>query len=120
MLSYQVYKLMHYAGIILVFISFGGLLFAKPKDNPNKATLFALHGTGLILILVAGFGLLARLGLAQSGIPPWVWAKLTVWIILGGLIALIKRKPHWKKFLIPLLVALGLTAAAFALYKPTF
>lgn len=118
MFSYQVYKLVHYAGLLLIFTAFGGMLFARPKDNPNRATLFALHGTGLLLMLVGGFGMLARLGIMSGGFPLWIWLKLGVWIALGGFIVLAKRKPEWKKILIPVLVGFGLASAAFALYKP--
>src|SRR3972149_1801000 len=69
--------------------------------------LIPIHGISVLIILVAGFGLLARLGyLSVDPWPIWVWLKVTIWLILALIIILIKRMPElipalW--FLIPIL-----------------
>jgi len=75
------------------------------------------HGLGLLLILVSGFGMAARLGLV-SGLPGWVHAKLGIWVLLGLAVSLAKRKGAigWPVFV--LLVGLGTTAAFIAVNKP--
>jgi hypothetical protein len=72
----------------------------------------------VLLILVGGFGLLARTGGMANGLPGWLHPKLLIWVLVGGLPALINRKPEWGKllwFIVPLLM---LTAAYFGVYHP--
>ena len=86
--------------------------------TPNvRKLVFISHGVGILFVLVSGFGLLARLGLTQN-IPGWVFGKLTIWVILGAAVALVKRKGHigWPIFL--LLIALFAAAAYLAVVKP--
>ncbi len=75
-----------------------------------------MAGIGLFLILLGGFGLLARV--YQNQWYPWVILKLVIWVILGGLIALINRKPGLSKVWYWVTLFLGLTAAWAAYFKP--
>jgi hypothetical protein len=59
----------------------------------NKKLWYGLHGAGLLLMLIAGFGLLARLGLASS-LPVWVWLKLLIWLSFGALLPVVARLRH--------------------------
>lgn len=88
-MSYEVYKFLHLAGIALTLLSLGSLS-QQPSEGRKK---FAWgHGLGLLMAFVAGFGMLARLGIsAKTG---WVLLKLALFIIMGGSIALFKRKPE--------------------------
>jgi hypothetical protein len=122
MFSYQVYKLVHFLGLFLLFSSLGGLSLhvmngGDKGSNKARKLLAATHGTSLLLILVGGFGMLARLEL-PGGLPPWIHVKLTIWLLLGALLALPYRVPAASKavwFGAPLL---GLLSAYVALYKP--
>ena len=120
MLSYAVYKIMHFAGIFLVLLAYGALLFhgmSRGKEIAPKRGLFlAGHGIGLVLVLVGGFGMLARLGITD-GLPTWIWVKLIVWLILGFLIALVKRCPQWALGLFGLVYLLTFIATYAAVYK---
>ncbi|MFP5520527.1 MAG: hypothetical protein ACLGGX_11530 [Bdellovibrionia bacterium] len=78
---------------------------------------FILHGVGLALILISGFGMAARLGLV-SGLPGWIHAKLAIWVLLGAGIALAKRKGAIGWPVAVLLMGLGTTAAYIAINKP--
>ncbi|MFM9013841.1 MAG: hypothetical protein ACKORK_09765, partial [Gemmatimonadota bacterium] len=86
-----------------------------------RRVLVALYGGGLFLILLGGFGMLARLGIARAGVvafPGWLWAKLAVWALLGAVMLLPYRRPTLGMpmlLLAPLLIGL---ATYFALYKP--
>jgi hypothetical protein len=64
----------------------------------------------LLLILVAGFGLISKLG--HSFVAPWLIVKMVIWLALGGLIVLINRKPQLAVMLWWLLIALGAVAAS--------
>ena len=116
-MSYELYNLLHILGIVLVFMSLGALAFhganGGTKDtNEVRGLVMASHGVGLLLILVAGFGMLARIG---GGMPGWLHPKLLIWVLIGAAPALLNRKPEWGKGMwiaLPLLAALS---AYFAL-----
>lgn len=125
-MTIETYRLLHIIGIIALFFGFGGVLFLNANHEKSKgqqkipASLkiqsFVAHGVGLILILISGFGMLARLGYAHD-IPGRIYAKLIIWILLGLGVSAARRlsKHTWKIFFA--LWALGGTAAALALLK---
>lgn len=122
MIPAELYRAIHLVAIMLLFLSFGGLAMVVAAggtrdSNPNRKLLAALHGTAAFLVLLGGFGLLARLGLT-SGFPGWVWAKLTIWVVLTFAVLLPYRKPHLARPLFLLYPVLGLGAALTAIYKP--
>lgn len=123
MISLNLYKLVHILGILLVFSSFGGLVLhamngGTKATNAGRRIVTIGYGVGLFLILLGGFGMLARLGIVQGGLPGWIWLKLAVWIAVGGLFALPYRRPDTSRLLWILGPTLGLLAAWAGLYKP--
>ncbi len=120
MISYEIYKFLHLIGIFLLFGALGGAIFrtmpAAGAPDPTRKLLSAAHGTGLLLVLVAGFGMAARLGLT-SGLPLWVWLKVGVWLILGAWIALAVRRKMSGPMLLGGAVFFGTLAAALAIFK---
>lgn len=63
------YKFLHHLGLVLTFLSLGGLgalALTGQAQSKARTPFVALHGTGLIIILVAGFGWLAKLGDRKS------------------------------------------------------
>ncbi len=103
-MTYEFYKIIHLISIVLLFSGLIGLLTIQMSGGvlagKARSLVFAAHGIGLLFLLISGFGLLARLGLV-SNIPGWVFAKIAIWIILGGAISLVKRKGHigWPLFI---------------------
>jgi hypothetical protein len=123
MISLNLYKLVHVLGILLVFSSFGGLVLhamngGTKATNAGRRLVTIGYGVGLFLILLGGFGMLARLGIVHGGLPGWIWFKLAVWLAVGGLFALPYRKADASRLLWFLGPALGLLAAWAGLYKP--
>ena len=120
MLSHAAYKLVHLAAILMLFSGIGGLWAIsrnKSAGDPSAArkVLMALHGVALLLILVGGFGMLARLGL-HGGWPPWVWIKIVLWLVIGAWPVVLRRieRPSTLIFLIaPILGAIAAWAALF-------
>ncbi|MFT4638596.1 MAG: hypothetical protein ACI8T1_001917 [Verrucomicrobiales bacterium] len=106
------YKVIHLAGVMAVFMGLGISLVPESAFRKPGAMF---HGIGLILILIAGFGLIAKLKL---GFPGWVMVKLVIWFALGALPALAKRKvvPICAAWIIA--VVLGFGAAYLGVYKP--
>jgi len=124
MISYELYKVVHLVGVIVLFTVLGGAMVhaingGTAASNGARRAIAVMHGTGLLLILAAGFGLLARLGLMSGGVPLWVVGKLIVWLLAGLMLTVPRRNPKLARPL--LLVGLPLLAAAaawLAVYKP--
>ena len=108
------YQVLHIIGISMVFLGYGALL-ARSMAAPDNVSVRKLgsitSGIGLTLILVAGFGLISSPLMGLNFTDTWILVKFVIWLILGGLIVLINRKPQLAMFLWCLLIALGATAA---------
>lgn len=126
MMDYLTYKTLHVLGGFLLFTSLGGLMLSalstgKPAEGKARKLAAMTHGIALAVILISGFGLLAKLQIPHDWLfPPWVWAKLVVWLLMGGVIVLIRKRPEWLRALWILLPLLGGVAAYLAFYKPSF
>lgn len=106
----------------MVFLSLGGIAMhainGGTRSHSWKTQVAMTHGFGMVLSLLGGFGLLARLGVMHGSLPGWVWAKLAIWLVFGALIAVLLRKPNLSKPLWVIMILLGVSAAYFANYKP--
>jgi cytochrome bd-type quinol oxidase subunit 2 len=119
-MSYQVYNLLHILGIVLVFMAIGAAAVhaangGDKASNKMRGLVMAFHGTGLVLLLVAGFGMLSKKFGMANGLPGWLHPKLLIWVLLGAAPTLIMRKPDSGKlmwFVVPLL---GAAAAYFGI-----
>ncbi len=80
------YHIAHIIGLIFVFVGFGALLSSETSRSAMK-----WHGIGLVISLISGFGLLAKLQIFAT-MPTWVWIKIALWLVLGGLPVLARRK----------------------------
>lgn len=125
MLPYSFYKIVHILGIALTLVALGGMTVHALNgglkiENAARKLLIAMHGTGVFLILLGGFGLLARIGFAHgSGFPLWLWVKLALWTSFAIVAAIPYRKPNAGRALLVALPTLAAAAAAMAVYKPT-
>ena len=121
MISVAVYKNIHLIGVFMVLMALGGLLVHRinggTQDHAWRKPVAMTHGVGLLLILLGGFGMLARLGIFWPW-PGWVTVKVIIWIVLGALVGIIFRKPTLAKPLWWITIALAGLAAYFAVYKP--
>ncbi len=132
MLSLAVYKTIHFLGIFTLVTALTATLARSAQSgassgaapagasggaalpDPWRKRLGIAHGAALFLILLAGFGMLAKL---DVGFPGWAMAKVGIWLVAGGLIAL-RKKPSaaaWGVVVVPLLAAL---AGSIAYVKP--
>lgn len=119
-MPYEAYKVLHVFSVLLTFTVLGGLALHSANggnrgSNQSRKLTSALQGLGLLMILIAGFGLLARLG---SGFPLWVLLKLAIWMLVGASAVVIRRSPAISRALLLLLPILGGIAAWLAVYKP--
>lgn len=114
-MDYTSYKLVHLIGIMALFVGLGA---SFDRENKRIKWTGPVHGIALLLILVAGFGMLSSLGIRHSQLPGWVIGKIVIWLFLGLALTLVKRKILSTSILIPLLIGGGGVAAYLALWKP--
>jgi hypothetical protein len=121
MISYPVYKIVHFVGMFMLLSALGGLALHAAQGGgrsfPWKRKVALIHGLGMFFVLVGGFGMLARLGIT-GGLPGWIVAKLCIWLVLGSMMALLPRKPQWAAGLWTAIIVLGGLAAYLAGFKP--
>lgn len=117
-MPYEFYKILHFTGLILTFTSLAGYIFhlSQNKTNEKRKFFAILHGVGLLILLVSGFGLAARLGYVQQ-LPIWIYIKLIFWLIAGAAFALVKRQVFGPKVLYTITVTLAILAAVTAVTK---
>ncbi|MDR3608046.1 MAG: hypothetical protein P4M08_11780 [Oligoflexia bacterium] len=122
MLSFEAYKVLHIVGALmavsgLIAVSmFSWVNSGANAAHPARKLAAATHGFGLLIILIAGFGMLARLQIPTN--QPWIAGKLGIWLVLGGMVALARRMPKRAPLIWLATFILAGLAAALAIYKP--
>ena len=101
-MSYDFYKILHMVGIAALSLGLGGMF----ANSGNRKPFAILQGIGLLLMLVSGFGLLARLHL---GMAHFAIVKTVLWVVLGGFPVLARKKN--LPAVVSLLVTLTLVTA---------
>ena len=115
MLSYEFYKVMHFSMIFLFFGSVGAAFLGQEKTKHIKI----LTGISSFLILVAGMGLLARLGVShKEGWPAWAYAKLAIWVGLSALAPILSKRVKKSYSIFYAFIGLGIFAGYIAVNKP--
>jgi len=122
MLDLHAYKVIHLLGIFALFVAMGGLTLhaingGDKTTNLGRKLVSISHGVALLLVLVSGFGMLAKLGM-PSGVPLWAWIKVGLWVVMGGLLVVPMKLPKLARPLFLLLPVVGALAGAVAIYKP--
>lgn len=124
MISYEAFKVLHLLAVLVLFAVLGGVAVhamngGTRESNAARRIVAGLHGTALLVALVAGMGLVARLDLTTGGLPLWVYGKVVIWFIVALLLGLPYRRPALAR---PLLLfglpLLAVVAAWLAVYKP--
>ncbi|HSG30913.1 MAG TPA: hypothetical protein VLB82_05140 [Thermodesulfobacteriota bacterium] len=120
MISYETYKVLHVAAVFFLLFSLSTYLIVI-NSNIEKFKKLAgiMHGISMFIVLLGGFGLLARLGIIHGmDWPPWVWGKLVIWVIMGGMTFFIKKLQPQAAILWFTVPILAIIAVYFAVYKP--
>lgn len=118
MLDYNAYKIVHFIGLVLLFQGLGAIMLSRGQDGRAPRSATVLHGLGLLIMLIGGFGMLARLQIVEFPWPLWVFGKFGVWLLLGALPVLAKRGVVKGVAGVLLAAALAGLSAGLALYKP--
>ena len=123
-MSHPFYEFIHIIGLVMLFSALGGtavrVLLPPPVEGPGpRRSLGIVHGVGAFLVLLGGFGMLARLGFMHGGsFPGWLWVKLVVWGMLAAAPFFVRRRPALARPLLWSLPVLGGIAAYAVIYKP--
>ncbi len=127
-MSYEFYKVIHLLCILGLTCALGGmgvLAWVNSGGDEHKGirkALMIVHGVSLLLIFVAGFGLMARkgigIGAANTGWPGWIFGKIGIWLAFGALAAFIKRKAGLAAHVLWIVPLLGGVAAYLAVVHP--
>lgn len=113
----QTYRIIHLFGLSLVLVSLGGI-FVHALNGGTKSTnafrkgAIITHGVGLLVVLVAGFGMLHK---TQHDVG-WMVGKMALWLVLGAAVALGYKSKTMAKvlfFAVPVVLLIG---AVMALY----
>jgi hypothetical protein len=118
-MSYQLYKVVHVLGVMLLFAGAGGLILQHLQDQGSEAArklAGVTHGIGLLLLLIAGFGAAAKAGLSLTA--PWIVGKMVIWLIFALLPMILRKLPRQAALLWWASALLGAVAAYLAIYKP--
>ena len=78
------YKIIHLIGISVLALGVGGML----AGGSNRRPFAICQGVGLVVMLVSGFGLLAKL---QLGFPHFAIVKTVLWVVIALLPVLARR-----------------------------
>lgn len=113
-MSPLVYQLLHIVGAFL-YVACVFTAFTSPSESAKKR-LHMLMGIIGLIVLVAGFGLVAKFG---YGFPGWVMLKLGCWLGLSVTAVVALRNPA-KVGQMRILAALLVAAAVYAVYVKPF
>lgn len=119
MFSYQAYKTMHIL-FIVCFFSTMGFASSGSKLMQKKLGKFMVF-LASFLILVAGMGLLARLGYTSANpFPLWVKLKIGNWVVITLLfISLFRLKTiEYKAVISSIILIIAWFAIWLAINKP--
>jgi hypothetical protein len=103
-MNHLTYHIIHIIGIALLVLGIGGMMAGGEK----RKTFVMLQGIGLVVMLVSGFGLLAKLGL---GYPQFAIVKTVLWVLIAMLPVLFRKlkTPLFAEIII-VLILVGLMA----------
>lgn len=79
-MSPEFYKILHLISMIVLYFSLGAIAYHYEGGGAKKKSLNIVHGVSLVIMLVAGFGLLAKLRISWD---LWASLKLFFWLLLG-------------------------------------
>jgi hypothetical protein len=114
-LPYEFYNILHLTGVFGMLLALGAAAAAGPQiDQAARRRNGILHGIGMVLIVVAGFGMLAR---GNLGFPGWIVVKALLYIVIGALPMLARRREAPMQYML-IGLAVAFAAAWLAHARP--
>lgn len=122
-MSYTFYKWLHLSSLFVMVLSTGLLMSSalgqSYKENVRKS-IAKLHGLTLIVVLFAGFGLLARANIDGAFGKGWFIFKLVAWLLFGMLPLFMKKVPKEHQGKLILFYAALLSATVYMVTNQPF
>ncbi len=120
---YGIYRQLHLGGLFALFMALGAIALhvvngGTRASNTGRKLIASLHGIALFIVLLGGFGMLARLKLAEGGLPTWIYLKLAIWGVMAAMGGLMYRSPKVARWMLVALPVLGGIASYIAVTKP--
>ncbi len=114
-MSALTYQILHVGGVLLMFgLTFS--CFAAPRPE-RKRLMLSITGLLAVVVLVGGFGLVARLhGNQFTG---WMVAKIVVWLAVAAMGGIAFRRPHFAGLFAWITAILGLIAVVLVYTRPS-
>jgi len=123
-MPHSIYLIIHVIGLALTVQAVGMAVVSASRatepdagEGSDRKIIAMFHGIGLILLVLGGFGMLARLGIMFPW-PIWIWVKLIVWITFGASTVMIRKRPETARLWMFLAVVLVAISATMAIMKP--
>lgn len=119
-MSYTFWKMIHFSALFVVLLSLGAIachqLQGGNKANfKNRRFFMMLHGIGLLVAFVAGFGLIAKAGYQFTA--GWIWGKIAVWLLIGVYPVVLYKMGRFKITFL-LMLAILFSGIYLVEYKP--
>ncbi|HEX6812994.1 MAG TPA: hypothetical protein VF384_15320 [Planctomycetota bacterium] len=111
----ETYRLLHVVGVLMLMLGLGGILAVASQGGKAPMLFQAMHGIGLVAMLVAGIGRAHKEGM---GWPPWILAKIACWVLLAAMPVLVRRGVLPRGIAVLLVIGIGALAAWLAQTKP--
>ena len=108
------YKLLHLFSL-LVLTAWTFAAFSNP-DPANRRQTVIVTGIASLLMLISGFGLMAKL--YAGHLSGWMVVKLVCWLGFSALAGIAYRRPHLRGLLSFIGFTLLLVALVMVLFKP--
>jgi len=80
----NIYRIIHILGIAAIALGLGGMM----AGGNNRKAFAMLQGIGLLVVLVTGFGMAARI---YHGFPHFAMVKVVLWLVLGMVPVIVRR-----------------------------
>ena len=83
-MPYTTYQIIHLIGLAAIAIGTGGMM-----ANGSNRKIFAIwQGVGLLVVLIAGFGMLAK---GHLGFPSFAIVKTILWVVVAALPVILRK-----------------------------
>ncbi len=79
-----IYKIIHLIGISALALGMGGML----AGGPNRKPFAILQGIALLVMLITGFGMVAKF---HYGFQSFVIVKIVLWLVIGMMPFIIRK-----------------------------
>ena len=109
----EFYQVLHISSLLTMAAAIGAILLSDRRSKLANVLL----GLSSLLVFVAGFGLMAKLGYPTN--TQWILIKLVIWLLIAAIVPIVaKRFPQAKTATFFAVLGLLIVAASFAYLKP--